>query len=256
MERTMVHYFLLFPHFAPEWLPTQGSETSVTSPSHSAAPPRRAQLLAALELIVGFAAVIGHNVFHVLPNEVPVLVVLALVSRRLVLGRFSVSALGFRRPVSWRRILLIAVGAAALRLGLGEYVIEPLTALVWPPERAPAGFESATGNLRLVLLYLPIVWGFAAFGEEIGYRGYLLERAAEVGRRSALAYAFALIISAALFGIGHYYKGAAGIINSGIAGLILGGAYLLAGRNLWAPVLAHGFIDSAVLIANYFGWAD
>lgn len=108
----------------------------------------------------------------------------------------------------------------------------------------------------LALLYLPIVWGFAAFGEEIGYGGCLLECAADVGRRSSTAYAFALIISSVLFGIGHYYKGPAGIVNSGVAGLILGGAYLLAGRNLWAPVLAHGFMDSVVLIANYFGWSN
>jgi membrane protease YdiL (CAAX protease family) len=229
----------------------------VTSPSNSVGTPNgRGQKLAAIELIVGGAAVVGHNVFHVLPNEVPILVVLALVSRRLALGHFSVSAIGFRRPGSWTRILLIAVAAAALRLVLGEYVIEPVTALVWPPERAPAGVESVTGNLRLALLYLPIVWGFAAFGEEIGYRGYLLERAADVGRRSSTAYAFALIISSMLFGIGHYYKGPTGIVNSGVAGLILGGAYLSAGRNLWAPVLAHGFMDSVVLIANYFGWTN
>jgi CAAX protease family protein len=229
----------------------------VTSPSNSAGTPNgRAQKLAAIELFVGGAAVVGHNVFHVLPNEVPILVVLALVSRRLALGRFSVTAIGFRRPGSWTRILVIAVAAAALRLVLGEYVIEPVTALVWPPERAPAGVESVTGNLRLALLYLLIVWGFAAFGEEIGYRGCLLERAADVGRRSSAAYAFALIISSVLFGIGHYYKGPAGIVNSGVAGLILGGAYLLAGRNLWAPVLAHGLMDSVVLIANYFGWTN
>lgn len=229
----------------------------MTSPSNSAGTPTgRTRKLAAIELFVGGAAVVGHNVFHVLPNEVPILVVLALVSRRLALGRFSVSALGFRRPSSWTRILAIAVAATALRLVLGEYVIEPVTALVWPPERAPASVDSVTGNLRLALLYLPIVWGFAALGEEIGYRGYLLERAADIGRRSSAAYAFALIISSVLFGIGHYYKGPAGIVNSGVAGLILGGAYLLAERNLWAPVLAHGFMDSVVLIANYFGWTN
>jgi membrane protease YdiL (CAAX protease family) len=231
--------------------------TSVTSPADFAATPTpRAQTLAALELFAGAAAVVGHNIFHVLPNEVPVLVVLALVSRRLALGRFQLNALGFRRPNSWAWILLIAAAATALRLTLGEYVIEPLTALVWPPEHAPAGVESVTGNLRLALLYLPIIWGFAAFGEEIGYRGYLLERAADVGRRSTVAYALALIVSSVLFGIGHFYKGPAGIVNSGVAGLILGGAYLLAGRNLWAPVLAHGFMDSVVLVANYFGWAN
>src|SRR4030095_16040982 len=36
------------------------------------------------------------------------------------------------------------------------------------------------------------------------------------------------------------YKGPSGIIDSGIAGLILGTAYMLAGRNLWACIFTHG----------------
>jgi len=59
-----------------------------------------------------------------------------------------------------------------------------------------------------------------------------------------------------LFGYGHYYKGPAGIIESGIAGLILGAAYMLSGRNLWTCVLAHGFIDTVAVIALFFGWTS
>jgi membrane protease YdiL (CAAX protease family) len=51
------------------------------------------------------------------------------------------------------------------------------------------------------------------------------------------------------------YKGPAGIIDSGMAGLILGAAYLLSGRSLWASVLAHGFIDTFGFLMLYFGWA-
>ena len=36
--------------------------------------------------------------------------------------------MGFKRPESWRRILLIALAAAAFRILLGQFVIEPLTA--------------------------------------------------------------------------------------------------------------------------------
>jgi hypothetical protein len=57
-----------------------------------------------------------------------------------------------------------------------------------------------------------------------------------------------------LFGLGHYYKGPSGILDSGIAGFILGVAYLISGRNLWAAVLAHGFIDTFVVVTLYFGW--
>ncbi len=57
-----------------------------------------------------------------------------------------------------------------------------------------------------------------------------------------------------LFGYGHYYKGPSGIVDSGVAGLILGSAYLLSGRNLWVPILAHGFIDTFGVIAALFGF--
>jgi len=39
-----------------------------------------------------------------------------------------------------------------------------------------------------------------------------------------------------------------------VAGFILGAAYLLTGRNLWAPVLGHGFIDTVGVIVGFFGW--
>jgi membrane protease YdiL (CAAX protease family) len=64
----------------------------------------------------------------------------------------------------------------------------------------------------------------------------------------------ATIFVSVLFGYGHYYKGPAGILDSSVAGFILGSAYLLTGRNLWAPVFAHGFIDTVGVIVGFFGW--
>jgi hypothetical protein len=101
---------------------------------------------------------------------------------------------------------------------------------------------------------LLLVWTFAAFGEEIGYRGYLLTRAAEAGGRSKAADWVAVLIVSVLFGYGHYYKGPSGIVDSGMAGLILGAAYVLSGRNLWVCILAHGFIDTFGVTAALFGW--
>lgn len=209
--------------------------------------------LSALELLIGAGIVIGHNVFHVVPNEVPILVVLALLSMRLRNGRWAWDTLGFKLPASWTRIVAIAAAAAALRIVLGEYVIDPLTERFWPPAIEPDIANDVAGNLGTFLLYIPIIWGFAAFGEEIAYRGYLLNRAADLGRRSTGAFWIAVVVSSVLFGYGHYYKGPSGIIDSGIAGLILGAAYMLAGRNLWATILAHGFIDTFGLTLAYLG---
>ena len=207
--------------------------------------------LSAIEVLIGAAVVIGHNVFHVVPNEVPILVVLGLLSFRVRNGGWA--ALGFKRPDSWRRIVLIAVLAAALRIVLGDFVIDPITGHFWPPAIAPEGADEITGNIKIAALALGLVWTFAAFGEEISYRGYLTNRAADVGGRSTAAFWIATILVSVLFGFGHYYKGPAGMVDSGVAGLILGTAYVVAGRNLWASILAHGFIDSYGVVMVYFG---
>ena len=46
------------------------------------------------------------------------------------------------------------------------------------------------------------------------------------------------------------------MIDSGIAGLILGAAYMAADRNLWACILAHGFIDTFAVIDAFFRWSN
>jgi membrane protease YdiL (CAAX protease family) len=216
----------------------------------------RARVVSASEWTLGALLVVGHNVFRVVPNEVPILVVLAIVSMRLREGAWRWAALGFKRPQSWSRIVLIALGAAALRLLLGGLVIEPLTSHFWPPIKGPAEVNEIRGHLTAVLMYLPMVWGFAGFGEEIGYRGYLLNKLAEALGRTRTADVIALLASAVLFGFGHYYKGPAGILDSGVAGAILGSVYLLSGRNLWACILTHGFIDTVGVFAAYFGWSN
>jgi hypothetical protein len=122
--------------------PASTSSSSASSGQPASGQPKRtyfsdSRALSAFELLLGAAIVLGYNVFHVIPNEVPILFVLGLVSVRLRNG--SLSAMGFKRPTSWSRIVLIALGAAALRIVLAAIVIDPLTERFWPPATAPAG---------------------------------------------------------------------------------------------------------------------
>ena len=227
------------------------SSAGIPFPSQN---PLASRLLSAFEFCFGAFIVIGHNVFHIVPNEVIVLSVLGLISIRLRDGRWS--AMGLKRPASWRRVLLIAIVAAILRILLGQFLIEPVTGLFWPKPTPPTLANEITGNVKVGVVALLLVWTFAAFGEEIAYRGYLLTRAADIGRRSAAAYWIGIVLVSILFGYGHYYKGASGVIDSGVAGLILGTAYMLAGRNLWATIFAHGFIDTFGIIDAFFGWSN
>ena len=230
------------------------STTPSTAPSLSLPLTPRQRWFSLAELALGTFLVIGHNVFHIVRNEVPFLFLLFWISLRLRDGGWKVA--GLRRPESWKWTVGIALGVAALRVVVGEWIVEPLTTHFLPPQHISSVFSGPAYDVKGALLTLLLVWTFAAFGEELGYRGYLLTRAADVGGRSRFAYWAAMLFVSVLFGFGHYYKGPAGVIDSGVAGLILGTAYLLSRRNLWVCILAHGFIDTFAVILVFFGWAS
>jgi membrane protease YdiL (CAAX protease family) len=206
------------------------------------------------EVALGTFLVIGHNVFHVVRNEVPFLFLLFWISLGLRDGGWRVAGLG--RPASWKWTIMLAIGVAALRILVGQFVVDPVTSHFFPPQHVSSVFNDLAGNWKSALLSLLLVWTFAAFGEELGYRGYLLTRAADVGGRTGSAYWLAVFFVSVLFGYGHYYKGPAGIIDSGVAGVILGSALLLSRRNLWVCILAHGFIDTFAVVVTFLGWAN
>jgi membrane protease YdiL (CAAX protease family) len=160
---------------------------------------------------------LGITFYRVVPNEVPILFALGLISFHLRNGSWT--AMGLCWPSSWRRTVLIALAAAALGILLGALVIDPITAHLWPPQHLPSGADQIAGHGMVALRWLLLIWTFAAFGEEIGYRGYLVNRAGDVGGRSKAAYCLGVLIVSVLFGYGHYYKGPAGVIDSGLAGL-------------------------------------
>jgi membrane protease YdiL (CAAX protease family) len=213
-----------------------------------------ARLVSGLEFAVAAAIVLGHNVWRVLPNEVPILFALGMISARVRDGGWA--SIGFRRPKSWALVIGLALGAAVLRLGLGTFVIDPLTAHFWPPAHGPKGFAQIPHNPMAMLKWLGLIWTFAAFGEEVSYRGYITTRAADFLGGGRFAWIAATLAAAVLFGFGHWYKGPAGVVDSAVAGLILGTVYLLSGRCLWTTILAHGLIDTTGVVLLFFGLAD
>ncbi|HEU0208086.1 MAG TPA: CPBP family intramembrane glutamic endopeptidase [Candidatus Udaeobacter sp.] len=225
---------------------------SATTSSSSLSPPAR--WFSLLECAFGVFVVVGHNIFHFLPNEVPILFILGWISLRWRNGGWKYA--GLRRPQSWWKTIALAMVAAAILLLGSELIVEPLSHRIWPgPEHVSHIIQSGASGWRQALVGLLIVWTFASFGEEMSYRGYLLTRASEVLGRSSLAYWAAMILVSLLFGFGHYYKGPSGVVDSAYSGLALGAAYLLAGRNLWVPILAHGAADTVAIFVVFIGWA-
>ena len=96
-------------------------------------------------------------------------------------------------------------------------------------------------------------WTLAAFGEEMVYRGYLMNRVAGLFRRTRSAWVFSLLLVHVGFGLAHAYQGITGVIDEGLAGLLLGLIYLRTGRNLAVPIVAHGLTDSIDFLLIFFG---
>lgn len=106
----------------------------------------------------------------------------------------------------------------------------------------------------MLLLWLGIVWTAAAFGEEMFFRGFLITRASALFLGVPLAPAFAVLLPALLFGLGHfYYQGLRGLVMTAAIGIAFGAAFLLLKRNLWPLVLVHGVIDTINFFALYLG---
>jgi membrane protease YdiL (CAAX protease family) len=144
------------------------------------------------------------------------------------------------------------VGAMAVN-ALGVLLIFPLFHLARPSFGAFGGLK---GHPALYAYWLVAAWLSAAIGEELQFRAFLwsrLERlfggASPNGKR--WAWIPALIGQAALFGLGHGYQGPAGLIVTGGVGLVLGGVYLAARRNLVACMVLHALIDTVSLTALF-----
>ena len=92
----------------------------------------------------------------------------------------------------------------------------------------------------------------SSVGEEVVYRGFLINRLAEL-TSTRTRWTTAVIGSAALFGLAHFAWGPSGIVQTGFMGLALGAAYLRLERNLWVTVLAHAYMDTILFVQMYFG---
>ncbi|MBB4211747.1 hypothetical protein EV659_106113 [Rhodothalassium salexigens DSM 2132] len=165
----------------------------------------------------------------------------------------SWASLGLARPARpWATLGQSTVLYGAV-LVLVTGVLQPaLTALgLGAPD--VSAFSGVEGDTASWLALLAFSWVMAAFGEEMIARGFLLDRLARLIPSARGGLVLALVLQAALFGAAHAYQGPAGVILTGFLGLVFAIGYLLAGRNLLVPILAHGVTNTVSLTALYVG---
>lgn len=160
---------------------------------------------------------------------------------------------GLALPANWRKLALAGSAAGVAMWLLEFFVTMPLLRQLlgyWPDLTV---FNDLVGSAELLAVYLALNWVLAAFGEEMVWRGWALPRAAQFFGTGTRAWVIALVIVNVAFGLAHLYQGPSGVIQATVAGVLLGILYVATGRNLVAPVLAHGISNSIDFTVMYLG---
>lgn len=143
--------------------------------------------------------------------------------------------------------------AAVLGFALGSILMANITGI---PESADmSGYNYIEGNLPMLLLALFAVFTASSFGEEVIYRGFLINRISELGGNGKTWIWTAVVISSLVFGLVHFDWGPMGMVQTAFMGLALGTSYILLDRNLWILVFAHAYMDAILMVQMYFGYS-
>lgn len=114
-------------------------------------------------------------------------------------------------------------------------------------------FNSLVANWRMLFLWLAAAWTLAAFVEEMVYRGYILNRVADLFEGTSSGLWVGVLANSVLFGIAHSYQGIVGALRSLIFGLVISGIYATNTRNIWVCMLFHGVFDTIGIISIFLG---
>jgi membrane protease YdiL (CAAX protease family) len=140
-----------------------------------------------------------------------------------------------RREIVWGLLLFppAVLGATLLENALHAAGLSAPTTL--------PSFLLATGLPKMLLAFILVT--VVAVAEETVFRGYLLLRFKAVTGRSSAA----VLLSAAIFSLGHGYEGMAGLISVFFLGVIFAFVYLWR-QSLIAPVMIHFLIDFTSIV--------
>jgi membrane protease YdiL (CAAX protease family) len=226
-------------------------KTTGSSPASEVAGWRQSKWLAVAELAVVVLIYIADARHLIFFSKTPYLLVFGWISLRVRGLRWR--SVGLTRNRSWTKTLALGLGAGLLMELLELGVTQPFLARVLGKLPDLSEFHALHGNLKFLLVLIVLAWVVAAFGEEMVYRGYLMNRVADLFNRTRAAWVISLLVVHIGFGFSHIYQGWTGAIDEGLMGLLLGLIYLRSGRNLAVPIVAHGVADTIDFLLIFLG---
>lgn len=212
---------------------------------------RQSKWLIAVELLIVISIFVA-DARHFIPfSKTPFLLAFSWISLRL--RRLRWRDVGLSRYKSWGKTFGYGLSAGLGLEAFQLFISQPLLIRVLKKQPDLELFRALSGNLKWTLLAIAGAWTLAAFGEEMVYRGYLMNRLADILNRRRGAWVVSLILVHVGFGLAHAYQGVTGIIDEGLAGFLLGVIYLRNGRNLAVPIFAHGITDTIDFLLIFLG---
>jgi membrane protease YdiL (CAAX protease family) len=187
---------------------------------------------------------------HIILSKVPYLFLLGWLSLRLRGMRWRDVGLGLYE--GWGRSLLIGILSGVGIEMMELFCTQPLLAHLTGQMPDLSAFDRVTGNVKWLMMSLAFTWTLFAFGEEFIFRGYLINRIADLVGRTRSGWSVALVLASAIFGLSHFMQGITGVSENLIDGVILGGLYLKCGRKLAVPIIAHGVTDTVDFLLIFF----
>jgi membrane protease YdiL (CAAX protease family) len=212
---------------------------------------RQSKWLILVELFVVILIFVADALHFIPLSKTPFLLAVGWISLRMRNLRWR--DVGLSLYQSWPITLAAGVSVGLLLEAFQLFVSQPILVRVLRKQPDLELFRALHGDVKWTLLAIAGAWTLAAFGEEMVYRGYLMNRVADLMKQTRWAWVVSLIVVHVGFGMAHAYQGITGIIDEGLAGLLFGVVYLRNGRNLAVPIIAHGIGDTIDFLLIFAG---
>lgn len=201
------------------------------------------------------AIIIGYNLFLLGYFQILIGTLIVLIASLIEFKNQIFKSLGFhKKGAKFKNLFIKASLVSGSLFTLYYFILIPGVTYFTQQPLDLSAFNSFNGNLSAILGLLVFIWISAALGEEILFRGYLMQQFIKFFGTSKVSLIINILLLGVVFGLLHSYQGITGQIVTGIIGILLAVIFYIRKYDLWFNVAVHGFFDTIALVFIYYGW--
>ncbi len=164
-------------------------------------------------------------------------------------SKFEWKRFGIGQKINRKTVLNSLLIAVTLFM-VFSVLIDPLLQN-WLGEYDLSSIDDIRGNFAGYIILMIVMWVFAAFGEELLFRGYYMKSLAELIGNNNTSWLLSALITSTYFGISHAYQGLIGVVSVFLWSFVISLLFIKNRNNLLLLVLIHGIYDSIGITLIY-----